>query len=122
MKKNDIKVILIICICLLIFFFIWKSVFSSKGYKVLISVNNEKALCIDLQNNCNIQIKSDGECIMLKDAEEYDGTGNLLIIENGQANMVSADCPDKICVGMPAIQNTDESIVCMPNKVIVTVQ
>ena len=48
--------------------------------------------------------------------------GNLLIVSGGVADVVEADCRDEICVGMKPISNVGESIVCMPNGVIVSVR
>ncbi len=46
---------------------------------------------------------------------------NTILIENGQVSMIYANCPDKICEKHKAIKNNNESIICLPNKVIVTV-
>lgn len=46
---------------------------------------------------------------------------NVLIIENGQANMYEANCPDQICVKHKPISKNRETIVCLPNKVVVTI-
>ena len=43
-------------------------------------------------------------------------------IENGKADMISADCPDKLCVNQHAISSNGETIVCLPNKVVVEVE
>lgn len=46
---------------------------------------------------------------------------NRLIIQDGKAKMDTATCPDGICVAHYAIHRQGESIVCLPNKVVVTV-
>lgn len=46
---------------------------------------------------------------------------NVLIIQDGQADIIEADCPDQICVEHKAISKNKETIVCLPNKVIVEV-
>ena len=46
---------------------------------------------------------------------------NRLVIQDGKASMESATCPDGICVAHYAIHRNGESIVCLPNKVVVTV-
>ena len=46
---------------------------------------------------------------------------NILKIENGTAFIVSADCPDKTCVNTGKISKVGQSIICLPNKVTVTV-
>ncbi len=51
---------------------------------------------------------------------EIEGT-NRLLIEGGQADMIWADCPDKLCVHQKAIAREGESIICLPNKVVVSI-
>lgn len=46
---------------------------------------------------------------------------NTLVIKDGKADMTAADCPDKLCVHQKAISRRNESIICLPNKVIVEV-
>ncbi|MCR5323543.1 MAG: NusG domain II-containing protein [Lachnospiraceae bacterium] len=48
--------------------------------------------------------------------------GNLkLIIKDGTAYIESSTCPDKICVRHRAVSRTGESIICMPNRVVVEI-
>lgn len=46
---------------------------------------------------------------------------NRLVIQDGTAYMESATCPDGICVAHHPIHREGESIVCLPNRVVVTV-
>ena len=46
---------------------------------------------------------------------------NVLVISDGKADMTEADCPDQICVHQHAISKNGESIICLPNKVVVSV-
>jgi hypothetical protein len=48
-------------------------------------------------------------------------TTNVLIIEDNRADMVDADCPDRLCVHQKAISKNNETIVCLPNKVVVQI-
>lgn len=50
-----------------------------------------------------------------------DGGENLLKIENGQAWMVSSNCPNQDCVFHKEISRSNESIICLPHKVVITV-
>ena len=45
----------------------------------------------------------------------------VLRIQNGTARMVEASCPGKICIATGAIRLPSQEIVCVPNRVIVTV-
>lgn len=51
-----------------------------------------------------------------------DGGENVLVIRDGKADIVSADCPDKLCVHQPAVDRDGESIICLPHRVTVTVE
>jgi hypothetical protein len=46
---------------------------------------------------------------------------NILVIENGRAKMVDANCPDKLCVKEGWVKYTGQCITCLPNKLTVTV-
>lgn len=52
---------------------------------------------------------------------EINGGTNILKIRNGIADMTEADCPDKLCVNQKAVSKNGESIICLPNKVVVTI-
>ena len=52
---------------------------------------------------------------------EIDDT-NILVIKDGAADMITADCPDQICVKHTPISNAGETIICLPNKVVVTIE
>ncbi len=50
------------------------------------------------------------------------GGTNTLVIENGEAWVSEAQCPDKICMGMGKISKDGEFIACLPNEVIIVVE
>ena len=49
------------------------------------------------------------------------GTNKIKIMD-GTVNMIEADCPDHICVDHKPISKNGESIICLPNKVVVEIQ
>lgn len=51
----------------------------------------------------------------------YNGGTNLLVIENGTARVEEASCPDGLCVNTGSISRTGQSIVCLPNRVVVEI-
>ena len=51
-----------------------------------------------------------------------DGSYNLLVIQDGKADVTEASCPDGICVNHRAISKQGQSIVCLPNKVVVEIE
>ena len=65
------------------------------------------------------------EAFSLLDNEEYEiqgvGGHNLLVIENGEAWIEDADCPDALCRGMGKISMAGQSVVCLPHEVVVEI-
>lgn len=49
------------------------------------------------------------------------GGTNILVIDGGEAYLKYADCPDKTCIRTGRISRTGEIIVCLPNRVYITV-
>lgn len=47
--------------------------------------------------------------------------GNTCEIKDGRVRMISADCPDKLCVHSREISSKGESIVCLPNHVVLRI-
>ena len=71
-------------------------------------------------------VTMDGEirytCSLFMEKEiDIDGI-NKLVIKDGMADMVFADCPDQVCVKHEPISKIGESIICLPNKVVVTIE
>ena len=50
------------------------------------------------------------------------GGSNILVVENGEAWVSEASCPDKVCMGMGKISRNGEFIACLPNRLIVVVE
>ena len=76
-----------------------------------------------------VSVRIDGEQVMTlplgEDIQLALGSGdqtNTLVIENGTARVAEAGCPDQICVRQGVIQYEGESIVCLPHRLIVTVE
>lgn len=49
------------------------------------------------------------------------GGTNLLVIADGAAYILEANCPDGICIQQGKIRYTGQCITCLPNKLTVTV-
>lgn len=75
-----------------------------------------------------ITVTVDGELYgtysLLEEQEIVIGEGehqNIVEIKDGKAYMLHASCPDQLCVDRNAITYDKQSIICLPNKVVVTV-
>jgi hypothetical protein len=75
------------------------------GYVVVRVVGEETA---------RYSLQKDGEYLL-------NGGTNTLRIEGGEAFLVSANCPDKLCLKQGHVSKSGECITCLPNKLTVTV-
>ncbi len=61
----------------------------------------------------------------LKAGEKHEIKGfqgySLLEVGDNKVKMVESPCPDKICIGMGWISRPGESIICIPNRVVVRI-
>ena len=98
---------------------------------VLLLLGGALALLLWLtrQAGGTVTVQIDGEAVMelplSEDLQIVLGEGehiNTLVIRDGKAQVVDASCPDRICVRQGAVQYAGESIVCLPHKLIVTVE
>lgn len=55
----------------------------------------------------------------------YDTSGNIILtyeIKNRAVDVVSSDCDNKLCVNQSAIHRDGESIVCLPQKIVLAIK
>ena len=86
-------------------------VFRESGNTVVVKVDGKIYGRYLLSENATIDVRS-GE-----DGME----SNVIVIENGKVYVKSATCPDGICVGHRPVFRDGESIICLPNRVVITV-
>lgn len=53
---------------------------------------------------------------------ESDGRRNTIEINNGGVRMSEAGCPDKLCVKQGIISDSRRIIVCLPNRVTISIE
>lgn len=53
---------------------------------------------------------------------EKDGHTNVIVIEDGTVHMESSTCKNQICVKHGKISLKGDSIVCLPNRVVVEIE
>ncbi len=78
--------------------------FAMSGTSVSVSVDGEIYGVYSLAENQTIEINS---------ANGH----NTMEIKNGQVSIVDADCPNKDCMEFGSISKTNQTILCLPNKV-----
>ena len=108
-SKKDCLFLLLITI-LSIGCIIWyRFAYSGQGSQVEISVDGKSYGIYELNVNSEIPVMAD------------EAVSNVIAIEHGTAYMRSANCPDQLCVHHKKIKAARETIVCLPNKVVVTI-
>ena len=108
-RNKEIIAVLILVLIAVVSFVCVRFFVEGKGKYVKVYVNNKLTKTFDLN----------------KDREYFIETKvgyNLLIIKNNKVRILDADCPNKICVDKGYISKNDESIICLPHYVVVTVE
>ena len=85
--------------------------FRGNGDVVKVTVDGKEYGTYSLSENISVDIRTG------KNDEQL----NRLIIKDGKAHVERATCPDGICAAHSPIYRDGESIVCLPNKVVITV-
>lgn len=108
MKKNDFKLIGIVVV-LAIALLIVIQLTNKEGASIIVTIDGKEYGTYSLEKDATIEIES-----------EY-GT-NELVIKDHKAEVKDASCPDKLCVHQHAVDKTGQTIVCLPNKMVITVE
>jgi hypothetical protein len=107
-KRNDLILIgVFIILGLGVIFFI--NATKSGGSELLITVNGEEYDTIPLNKDTTYTVKVD------------ENDWNTFIVKDGVVDMIDASCPDKLCVNHSDIEYNHETIVCLPNRVVLEV-
>lgn len=104
-KRTDIKLILAILIIAVIWIFL-SGLFGKAGSEAVVYVDGAEQARYPLAVEAEITV----------------GETNTFVIRQGQAQMIKAQCPDQICVHHKAVSKSGESIVCLPNRVVVEIE
>lgn len=109
--RNDIFLAVFLVSISLLALLVFKTTQKDGAYAVVIKDGVETSR-YPLSKNREIKI-THGE-----DGKKF----NLLIIENGAAYIESASCPDGICVSHKPIKLNGETIICLPNKLVIKIE
>lgn len=109
LRKNDILLLIIMLLLSVLLAGAYWAAHRQKGAYVTVTVEGDLFATLPLDEDITLNIPS------------ANGGENKLAIHNGTAEILSATCPDKLCVHQKEISHLGESLVCLPNKVIVTV-
>jgi len=108
MKKGDkILIIIILCIAALLY-----------GTKLLNNESNNIAL-ITIDNKPYKTVRLDREDKFIVSTKYGQ---NIVHVKSGRIKVVSADCPDQICVRTKTAYKTGDIIVCLPHRLVITIE
>ena len=109
--KNDIILgigLLATALCLWLIMQLVMNNSGREGLVVVITIDGEKYVQYPLKSGSTIEVPVDGH--------------NKVIIDDGVVWMEEADCPDKLCMNQGKISKAGQTIICLPNKVMVTIK
>lgn len=110
LNNSDLRLIIILLLFIILMLLVSRIMLTqgSSGY-ALVTKDNKELIRLPLDTDATYPIEGTNS--------EY----NLLHIENGSAYITDASCPDKICEKKGHISHTGEMIVCLPNKVVISI-
>ena len=108
LNKNDLILLLaILAIGSILLVFI--KVTGQKGDRVVVTVDGAVFGEYDLDQDRQVLIETEAGI-------------NLLVIQSGSCFLEDADCPDKLCVKQGTINNVGQSIICLPHRVVISIE
>lgn len=106
-KKADI-VLFVILILIGLGLSWWSAASAAYGQKAVITVDGQLYGTYNLDENQTIEVGQDGHL-------------NKITIKDATVQMSYSDCKNQVCVKDGEISRTNQSIVCLPNKVMVEI-
>lgn len=108
MKKKDIILAGAVIAAALVMYILIRVFSSESGNEAVIRLDGEIYGTYGLNEDQTIEVVTDAG-------------RNVVRIEDGEAFMEEADCPDGYCKNQGKISHLNETIVCLPHKLVVEV-
>lgn len=105
LKKGDWIILLSVLAAAVVCFGVFRLLHAGSGRTVTVTQDNKTVYTGALTDDHTVTLD-----------------GNTVVIRDGRVKMEKADCKNQICVHHAAISRSGESIVCLPNKVLVTIK
>ena len=107
-NRNDIILIIVLSVFSALFT-IYLFTVTQHGNKVLVYVDGQLTGEYPLDTDTEVTIMG------------YNGGNNVMSISNGRVRMSEASCTDRLCIHQGSISRAGQSIVCLPNRVILRI-
>lgn len=108
MKKGDIILVCIVLALGIAGFFMIKYMNRENGGTLTVTVGGEVYETYDLSEDQEVSL-------------DMEGWHNRFEIRDGSVSMIEADCPDQYCVNHAPIDKVNETIVCLPHRVVLEI-
>lgn len=72
-------------------------------------------------NDAQIKQGAETKTVSLLEDKEIVIDGAIVRIADKKISIIESDCPDKVCVNTGEISKKGESIVCVPNGIVITI-
>ncbi len=108
--KKEALLIILVFAALILLFLISRTAVQKNGKTVVITLDGVLYGRYPLSVDSDIPITKDNNVI------------NRAVIENGTVYMADASCRNHICVSMGRKKASGESIVCLPNRVVIRIE
>lgn len=106
--KADIVLIAILVVVAFISYIVIYNFISKQGNVVEVYSDSKLIKKVPLDTDTEFEVKIDNHI-------------NVVRVEKGFVSMLDADCPDKLCEKQGKIHNNGETIICLPNKIVIKV-
>ncbi|SKA64401.1 hypothetical protein SAMN02745111_00959 [Eubacterium uniforme] len=103
------KALWIIILGVAVALFLFLKFSANDGEQVIVKVDKKEIARYDL--NTDREVIIDGK----------DGGKNTLVIKDGKAYIKDATCPDKLCEHQGKIHMVGQSLICLPNRVVIEI-
>ncbi len=108
-KKQDLLLITVILGAACLIHFAYLFFYSAPAAYAELSVDGQVQERLDLSKDVSFSVTG------------KNGGVNHIEIKDGGITVTDASCPDKICVHTGTIRRAGETIVCLPNRLIITI-
>ncbi len=109
MKKKDFILSAVLIIIAFVAFFMIKFLGNDNGKTVVVKIDGKEYGSYPIDKENEIEINTDvGK--------------NVIIIKDRQVYMNEADCPDGYCKRQGKISKENQTIVCLPHKLVVEIR
>ena len=107
-KKKILADVLLICALLAVALsvFLITELSRGEGAEVVVSIDGEEV--------ARYPLDEDGEYSL-------NGGTNIMVVSEGEAYIREASCPDGLCVGQGRISRAGQTVVCLPNRLMLEI-